>query len=53
MLVLTRKPGQRIKVGENIWITILEIHGGKIRIGFDAPPEVPIQREENVQKESA
>ncbi len=46
MLVLTRKPGQRILVGEEIVITILENGTGRICVGIDAPPDVRILRGE-------
>ena len=48
MLVLTRKRGERILVGDDIVITILEIKGDAIRIGVDAPSGVSIQRHEVV-----
>ena len=46
MLVLTRRPGESIVVGENIIITVIEIKGGQVRIGIDAPREVDVYREE-------
>ena len=46
MLVLTRKRGERILVGDDIVITILDIKGDAIRIGVDAPSGVRIQRHE-------
>lgn len=46
MLVLTRKAGERILIGEDIVITILDSRGDGIRIGIDAPRGVKIQREE-------
>jgi len=46
VLVLTRKRGERILVGDDIVITILEIKGDAIRIGVDAPSGVRIQRHE-------
>lgn len=47
MLVLTRKPGERIMIGEDIVITFLENRSGdEIRIGIDAPGNVRIKREE-------
>jgi carbon storage regulator len=49
MLVLSRKPEERIVIDERITITILEIHGDRIRIGIDAPKEVPILREELIK----
>ena len=46
MLVLTRKPGEKIHVGDNITITVTEVKGNKVRIGIDAPEEVSIFRAE-------
>ncbi|MGE4580261.1 MAG: carbon storage regulator CsrA [Desulfuromonadales bacterium] len=46
MLVLTRKAGEGIIIGDHIKITIVEIKGGGIRIGIDAPPEQKIYRQE-------
>lgn len=46
MLVLSRKVGEKLVVGENIVLTVVEIRGGKIKLGVDAPPDVPVNREE-------
>ena len=46
MLVLTRKREQRIVIGDNIVIKVLAIHGGRVRLGIEAPAEVSIKREE-------
>lgn len=46
MLTLTRKVGQRIKVGEDIWVTVVGVEAGKLRVGIEAPPWVKIVREE-------
>ena len=46
MLVLTRKPGERILIGDNIVVTILDSRGDGVRIGIDAPRGISIQREE-------
>jgi carbon storage regulator len=46
VLVLTRKRGERILVGDEIVITVLDIKGDAIRIGVDAPSGVRIQRHE-------
>lgn len=46
MLVLTRKPGESIVIADNIQVTVLQIAGNKIRIGIEAPKNVPIVRAE-------
>jgi len=46
MLTLSRKIGERIRVGNDIWITLLQIRGNKVKIGIEAPNEVIILREE-------
>jgi len=46
MLVLTRKLNERVFIGDNICITVVEIDRGKIRLGIEAPRDVPIFREE-------
>ena len=46
MLVLTRKRGQRICVGNNIVVTVLQTQKGRVRIGIDAPEHVAVHREE-------
>lgn len=46
MLVLSRKLDERIWIGENICITVVDIRGDKVRLGIDAPREVPVHRAE-------
>jgi carbon storage regulator len=46
MLVLTRKAGEGIIIGDNIKITVIELKGGGVRIGIDAPNELKIYRQE-------
>ncbi|MCI0684422.1 MAG: carbon storage regulator [Gemmataceae bacterium] len=46
MLVLSRKLGEKIYINNNICITVVDIDRGKIRLGIEAPREVPIFRKE-------
>jgi len=46
MLVLSRKPGEQLKIGNDITVTILEIHGRTVRVGVQAPGNVRILRGE-------
>ncbi len=46
MLVLSRKEGERVKLGDAIVITVVGVSGDKVRIGIKAPPEVLVLREE-------
>jgi carbon storage regulator len=46
MLVLSRKLGEKIVIGENIVVTVVKIDRNQIRIGIEAPHEVPVYREE-------
>lgn len=46
MLVLTRRAAEKLLIGNNITITVLEVRGSQVRIGIDAPPEVHVLRSE-------
>lgn len=46
MLVLTRRPGESIVIGNDIVVTVVEIKGGQVRIGINAPREIQVHREE-------
>jgi carbon storage regulator len=46
MLVLSRKPGEAIHIGSGITITVVEIKGSRVRVGIQAPDEVPVLRAE-------
>lgn len=46
MLVLSRKVGESIVIGDSIHIKVLDVSGSKIRIGIEAPPSVQVMREE-------
>jgi carbon storage regulator len=46
MLVLSRKKGERLMIGSGIVLTVLEVRGTSVRLGIEAPGDVPILREE-------
>lgn len=46
MLVLTRKVGEQVLIGEDVVVTVLDVKGDSIKIGFDAPRGIKIQRAE-------
>lgn len=46
MLVLSRKKDEKIIIGDNITLMVIEIRGDKVRLGIDAPKEVSVHREE-------
>lgn len=50
MLVLTRRPGESIRIGTDVTVTVLEVRGDQIRIGIDAPRSVKVHREEVFQE---
>lgn len=53
MLILTRRPGERLCIGEDIVVTILAVKGSQVRIGIAAPRDVTIDREEIHQRKLA
>jgi len=50
MLILTRKYGETIIIGDKIKVTILNVKGGGVRVGIEAPKDVPVHREEVYQR---
>ena len=46
MLLLVRKPGKSVMIGNSVKVTVIDRSPGVVRLGFEAPPEVSIYREE-------
>ncbi|MEN6494000.1 MAG: carbon storage regulator CsrA [Thermoguttaceae bacterium] len=46
MLVLNRKQGQRVIIGDDIEVTVLKVQGNQVKLGIRGPEEIPIHREE-------
>lgn len=56
MLILTRRVGETLKIGDNVNVTVLGVKGNQVRIGVDAPKDVAVHREEiydRIQKEQS
>jgi carbon storage regulator len=56
MLILSRRVGEKIMVGDEVTITVLEVKGGQVRLGFGAPKKIAVYREEiyrNMKREEA
>lgn len=46
MLILTRRVGEAVKIGDEVAVTVLGVKGNQVRIGIDAPKKVPVHRQE-------
>ena len=50
MLVLSRRMGETLVIGDNIRLTVLGVSGGQVRLGIEAPRDISVHREEIYQK---
>ncbi len=50
MLILTRRVGESLMIGDNVNVTVLGVKGNQVRIGVDAPKDVAVHREEIYQR---
>ena len=50
MLILTRRVGEKLIIGENVTVTVLGVKGHQVRIGIEAPRDVTVNREEIYQR---
>ena len=50
MLILTRRVNEKLMVGDDVTVTVLSISGNQVRIGVNAPRQVPVHREEIYEK---
>ena len=49
MLILQRKPGEAIRIGDDITVSIIAVENGRVRVAIDAPTQIPILRSELIE----
>jgi len=50
MLILSRRIGENVRIGEDVTVTVLEVKGNQVRIGVNAPKSIAVHREEIFQR---
>jgi len=50
MLILTRRPGETVRIGDDIEVTVVAVNGSQVRIGINAPRDVAVDREEIAER---
>lgn len=53
MLVLSRARGEQVVIGQSLIVTVLEVRGDRVKLGFEGPPEISIHRQEVHQRIAA
>ncbi len=53
MLILTRRVGESLIIGDNVTLTVLGVKGNQVRVGVDAPRDVTVHREEIAKRDDA
>ena len=53
MLILGRRPGESVKIGDDVTVTVLGVKGGQVRLGFTAPANVAVHRQEVYERIAA
>ena len=52
MLILTRRVGETLKIGDDIEVTVLGLRGGQVRMGINAPKDIAVHREEVLDRDA-
>ena len=53
MLILSRRTGESVKIGDDVTVTVLSVKGGEVRLGFTAPAKLAVHREEVYERMKA
>jgi carbon storage regulator len=53
MLILTRRIGETVMIGDNVTVTVMDVHGNQVRVGVNAPKDIEAHREEVYERVQA